>query len=505
MNETIEESAGPIESVPFQGLGVDILESLDLPVLVIGCDCKVSGFNQAAATLFSLGPWDAGLSVREIPLFSSIKLFEELCADVIRNGIPSQGEVRDAKGCWFVLRIAAYRGSDRQIVGALLTLTNVTVVRESLEQAVHDREYTKAIINTVIDPLVVLDEDLQIQTANQSFYTMLKVSRQETQGVRILELGNTDWVPALQTILKNSGCANQPLDPIEVEHEFPTIGRRKVLLNARPISGKGNFKQLILLSIHDITARKRVEEELAESLEREKAAGRMKDNFLAMLSHELRTPLNPILLIASDSAHNPEIPAETRAQFEVILKNVEVEARLIDDLLDLSQVNHGKLKLNKQIVDAQTVLQEAINIVQGNIDEKQIRVTSRLNAEQHFISADVLRLQQIFWNILKNAIKFTSRGGKIIIETSSPIESGQFNIKISDNGMGMTPEELERLFSPFSQGDHVRDRFSNYGGLGLGLAISKKLVELHSGHIGAASDGRGCGASFVVEFPLAKR
>lgn len=503
MNKSIDGSAGPIESAPLRAPGVDVIESIDLPVLVIGCDYKVSSFNQAAAILFSLGPWDVGLSVREIPLFSGIKIFEELCADVIRNGMPSQGEVRDAKGCWFVLRIAAYRGSDQRIVGAVLTLTNVTAVRESLEQAVHDREYTKAIINTVIDPLVVLDEDSQIQTANQAFYTMLKASREETQGVLIFDLGNTDWVPALQTLLKDTFSANRSLDPIEVEHEFPTIGRRKVLLNARPISGKGNFKRLILLSIHDITVRKRAEQELAESLEREKAAGRMKDNFLAMLSHELRTPLNPILLIASDSAHNPEIPAKTRAQFETILKNVEVEARLIDDLLDLSQVNHGKLKLNTQIMDAHTVLQEALKTVQGQIAEKQIHITSHLNAEQHFISADAVRLQQIFWNVLKNAVKFTSKGGKISIETSSPVESGQFNVKISDDGMGMTPEELERLFSPFSQGDHVSDRSSNYGGLGLGLAISKKLAELHSGHIGAASDGRGYGASFIIEFPLA--
>jgi PAS domain S-box-containing protein len=411
----------------------------------------------------------------------------------------------------------------------------------------------------------------------------------------------------------------------EVEHEFPTIGRRKVLLNARPISGKGNFKQLILLSIHDITerkkaeeatarlaaivefsddaiiskdlsgvittwnkgaerlfgyrgqeaigqsvtmlipperadelpdileriqkgesieqyetvrrrkdgtlldisltvspivdkegriigaskisrditARKRAEQELAECLEREKVAGRMKDNFLAMLSHELRTPLNPVLLIASDSAHNPEIPADIRAQFEVILKNVEVEVQLIDDLLDLSQINHGKLKLKMEIVDAHAVLDEAIKTMQGQIDEKQIHVESHLNAEQHFIAADAVRLKQIFWNILKNAVKFTSKGGKIKIESFSPAESGQFNLKISDTGMGMTPEELERLFSAFSQGDHVRDKFSNYGGLGLGLAISKRLVELHSGRIGAASNGRGCGAAFSVEFPLA--
>ncbi len=265
MKGPMSESDGAIKAVPLRALGLEIIESIDLPVLVIGCDSKISGFNQAAATLFSLRPSDVGRLAREIRILSSIKRFEDLCADVIGGGPASQGEVRDTNGCWFVLRIAAYRGSDQQINGAVLTLTNVTAVRESLEQAVHDREYTKAILNTVIDPLVVLDEDLQIQTANQAFYTMLQVSREETRGGRLPELGSTDWVIALETLLKNSRSTDLPATAIEVEHEFPTIGHRKVLLNARPISGKGNFKPLILLSIHDITERKRAEERLREN------------------------------------------------------------------------------------------------------------------------------------------------------------------------------------------------------------------------------------------------
>jgi signal transduction histidine kinase len=260
----------------------------------------------------------------------------------------------------------------------------------------------------------------------------------------------------------------------------------------------------------DISVRKESERKLVELLDREKAArqeaeeaARMKDHFLATLSHELRTPLNPVLLIASDSAENDALPVEVRAQFEVILKNVEVEARLIDDLLDLSRINHGKFNLKLKTVDAHSVLQEAINTVQNQMREKRIRGAFKLDAERHRINADPVRLQQVFWNVLNNAIKFTPEEGQISVETFSPNGAGSFGMRITDTGIGMTADELKRVFLPFTQGDHSNGKSVNYGGLGLGLALSKKLVELHSGSIQAASRGRYLGCSFVIEFPLA--
>jgi signal transduction histidine kinase len=252
------------------------------------------------------------------------------------------------------------------------------------------------------------------------------------------------------------------------------------------------------------------EKKYRDSFEREKAARqetenamRVKDHFLATLSHELRTPLNPVLLIASDAATNLDLPEEIRAQFEVILKNVEVEAQLIDDLLDLSRISHGKLNMKMREIDAHRVLQEALQTIQGQIQQKRIKVAVDFKAEQSVISADSVRLQQIFWNVLRNAVKFTPEEGKISIKTFPTKWQCGFGVTITDSGIGMTPEELSSAFLPFSQGDHTRERFANYGGLGLGLAISQKLVELHSGNISAMSDGRGHGASFTMEFPLA--
>ncbi len=253
------------------------------------------------------------------------------------------------------------------------------------------------------------------------------------------------------------------------------------------------------------------EEKYRQSFEREKVARqeaenaiRVKDHFLATLSHELRTPLNPVLLIASDAVENPDLPAEVRRQFDVILKNIEVEAQLIDDLLDLSRISHGKLKLKMQTVDVHSVLREALQTVQGQIQQKRIQTAVELKAERPVISADSVRLQQIFWNVLRNAVKFTPEQGKISIRTFPVRRDGGFGVTITDSGIGMTPEELNSAFSAFAQGDHTKDRSANYGGMGLGLAISKKLVELHSGSIQAMSDGRGRGSSFTIEFPSAR-
>jgi signal transduction histidine kinase len=251
--------------------------------------------------------------------------------------------------------------------------------------------------------------------------------------------------------------------------------------------------------------------QLEESFKREKvvremaeAAGRAKDNFLAALSHELRTPLNPVLLIASDSAENDDFPPDVRAQFKTILQNVEVEARLIDDLLDMTRINNGKLNLRMETVNAHTILREALRTTQVDISAKGIRLSTHLAAEQTMVSADPVRLQQVFWNVLKNAVKFTPEGGKITIETFLTTARDRINISITDTGIGMNSEELERIFSAFSQGDHNQENSSRYGGLGLGLAISRKLVEFHSGQISALSHGRNEGSTFSIELPLAR-
>ena len=243
--------------------GIDIVDSIDVPTIVIGGDGAVVRFNPAAATLLSLSPASLCRPAREIPLLKDVKRLEELCQDAIGHGSSFQCEVRSATdGSWFILRIAPRMRSEQQVDSAVLTFQNVTAFRASLEQAVYEREYTKAILNAVIDCLVVLDDDCRVQAANQAFYTKFQVSREQAHGARLYDIGSQDWeVPRLQKFLKEAAAENQ--SAAEFEHEFPAIGRRTVMLNARRLplkasqpSQAGNVREMTLLVIEDITERK---------------------------------------------------------------------------------------------------------------------------------------------------------------------------------------------------------------------------------------------------------
>jgi PAS domain S-box-containing protein len=238
---------------------VGILDTVDLPIVAIGRDFTVARFNRGAAAVLGLTPSDIGRSPRDIRVLTNVIDLEKVCAQVIADGAPFRREVRDGDR-WFLLRIAPYTRSDRQIGGTVLTFTNVTAFRASMEQAIYEREYTKAILNTVIGPLVVLDADLRVQTANRAFYAMFQVTREETQGVPLYDLGNHDWdTPRLWTLLKETISDNGEFQTLEVEHDFPAIGRRTVLLDARRLSREGNPRHMILLAFQDITERKEAE------------------------------------------------------------------------------------------------------------------------------------------------------------------------------------------------------------------------------------------------------
>jgi len=240
---------------------------------------------------------------------------------------------------------------------------------------------------------------------------------------------------------------------------------------------------------------------LRESEAQAKAASRAKDDFLAALSHELRTPLNPVLLLATEAANNPQIAPEVRSDFETIARNVELEARLIDDLLDLTRIERGKVALEMRSLEVHAILQDALTMAREEIDQKQIGLSVRLDAERHAVVGDEVRLKQIFWNVIKNAAKFTPERGQIIIATTA--DADELTIKVTDTGIGMLPAELARIFEAFSQGDHAKQGGPHrFGGMGLGLAISRMMAKLHSGSITAISEGRNHGTTVLIKLPL---
>jgi HAMP domain-containing protein/signal transduction histidine kinase len=230
-------------------------------------------------------------------------------------------------------------------------------------------------------------------------------------------------------------------------------------------------------------------------LEEKARSNLAKDQFLAMLSHELRTPLTPVLASALALENEPDLPNDIHESLQMIRRNVELEARLIDDLLDLTRIDRGKVQLNFEVVDAHTLLQNALDICQAEIDRKHLKRSLNLRAQKIHMRADPARLQQIFWNLINNAVKFTPANGQITITTSND-SGGQLRVEIADTGLGIEPETLPKIFDAFEQGGRTQS-----GGLGLGLAISKTLVEAHKGIIAAQSDGRNKGSNFTLVFP----
>lgn len=228
------------------------------------------------------------------------------------------------------------------------------------------------------------------------------------------------------------------------------------------------------------------------------AANRIKDEFLATLSHELRTPLTSLLGWSSILRQLEDDPVRLKQGLEAIERNARTQARLIDDLLDVSRIVLGKLHLNVHPIDFSTVIQAAVNVIRPAAEAKAIYLEYRHQPGLATICGDPARLQQIVWNLLSNAVKFTPQHGHI--EVTLERESSNARLRVTDSGQGIAPEFLPRVFDRFRQADSSTTR--NYGGLGLGLAIVRHLVELHGGNVSADSAGKGKGAIFSVSFPL---
>jgi PAS domain S-box len=227
-------------------------------------------------------------------------------------------------------------------------------------------------------------------------------------------------------------------------------------------------------------------------------ASKAKDHFVAVLSHELRTPLTPVLLVAQMLSRRTDLPLDVQQALEMIANNVQIEARFIDDLLDMTRLTRGKLEIAREVVDVHEVVRQAVEVSRGDMEAKSQKLIISLRAKRHTIIGDRTRLQQVFWNLLKNASKFTPKGGEIRIQSQS--KANRIATIVSDNGIGIDPRTLPLIFNAFTQGS--KEVTKEFGGLGLGLAISQATVDAHSGSLRAQSRGPDRGATFIVELPL---
>ena len=248
----------------------------------------------------------------------------------------------------------------------------------------------------------------------------------------------------------------------------------------------------------DITERTQTSEKLREAKEAAEAANRSKDRFLAVLSHELRTPLTPVLMTAASLEHDPNLRPNVREDMAMIRRNIEMETKLIDDLLDVTRIASGKLELRTEPLDLNNAVHHVCSMCRPQLLGQETELTLDLSGDVGFISGDPARFEQVLWNVLKNAVKFTPRKGKVHV-ASKRLSPARVEIRITDTGAGIAADLMPRIFDAFEQGSTYITRV--FGGLGLGLAISKALVELHGGSIRAESAGAGHGATFIIEVP----
>ena len=485
----------------------NLISSTNIPILMLGSDLRIRRFTPFAQRILHLIPTDIGRPLGDINHLLDLPDLEAQILTVINTLTSHQQEVQDREGHWYDLQIRPYRTIDNKIDGAMVMLVDIDALKRGMAQLEYSRNYAQAIVETVREPLIVLDGNLQVFTANRSFYRTFEATTADTEQRSIFELGNEQWnIPKLRQLLLEILPTDSQLQDFEVEHDFEQIGHKIMLLNARKMT-PAEGGDSILLAIEDITDRKRLEAELNYTVAQEQlarsaaeSANRAKDEFLSMVSHELRNPLGAILGWAQLLRTKKFDEARTKHALETIEYSAKTQDRLIEDLLDVSAIASGKLRLNTRTIAVGSIVQTAIDIAQLSATAKQIQLEINLDPAPEQIVGDPDRLQQIISNLLVNAIKFTPAQGRVSIKLAYLPTTAQ--ISISDTGCGIVAEFLPFVFDHWSQADSIYTRSTS--GLGLGLSIVRSLVALHDGTVTVASPGTGQGSTFTVSLPLLK-
>jgi two-component system, chemotaxis family, CheB/CheR fusion protein len=352
------------------------------------------------------------------------------------------------------------------------------------------RDHSAAIIDTIREGLLVLDSDFCVMQANHSFYECFNTRPSDTIDHSLFDLGDGQWnIPLLHELLEKVLPEKRVLRDYEMTHNFPAIGERVMLLNARHLPEEHTGKEMILLAIEDIT----------ERLDAVKKADLRKSDFLSMLAHELRNPLSPIRNAAALLSAKEQNPNNLRYH-QVIDRQINKLSRLIDDLLDVTRFTRGNIMLRKEPIDLLRTVNNAVEANRHSLEEKHLELSQSLPTMPLVVVADATRLEQAIGNLLENAAKYTDPQGKIAL-TLELERDDEAVLRIRDNGVGIAPEVLANIFDIFYQADRTLDR--SRGGVGIGLSLARRLVEMHNGRLEAFSDGLGKGSEFVIRLPLA--
>jgi two-component system CheB/CheR fusion protein len=483
---------------------VNVLASVEIPVIIVDLQLRVRRFTPTMKRLARFIPEDVGRPIDDLKLKLQVHDLPVRIKDVIDGLAPREWEVQDQDGCWFRMQIRPYRAADNRLDGAVLSFVDVDALKHALSDAEGARDYARSIVETVTSALLVLDAKTHVMSANDAFHEMFALSTSGAEEKSLFELGGGLFdEPAVHRALDEALTKHTHFTDLELTLQTPHRGRKVVTLTGRPLYGA--VGPMILLAIDDVTALRALEEERAQLLESERQArveaeraNRAKDLFLATLSHELRTPLSTMLMSAQILKHVAKGDPRLERASVAIERSANAQTRLVDDLLDVSRIVSGKLRLDLGPVDLAAIVLEAVDIARPSAQAKALELSLRIEGEIGVVFGDASRLLQVVGNLLTNAIKFTPHAGHVSVRLERIDEKAR--LTVADDGVGIRPEVLPQLFSRFFQADSSVTR--SHGGLGLGLSIVRHLVEVHQGEVHAESSGEGTGSTLIVTLPL---
>jgi two-component system CheB/CheR fusion protein len=484
---------------------MNVLASVEIPIIIVDQELRVRRFTPRISDIASFMPSDLGRPINDLRLKVNLENLDEKVREVIRTMAVKEWEVQGEDGRWFRLQVRPYRTTDNRLDGAVLSFVDVDILKHALSDSERARDYVQRIVEAVPTPLVVLDADLRVKSATPAFYELVALSREAVAGKGFLDLDAAAFdLPVVRRALLEGAHEPVIFDELDISAEFSRTGRKELSLTARSISLEPSAAQT-LLAVVDVTQVRQLEAQRAQLLRSEtnaraeaERANKAKDLFLATLSHELRTPLSTTLMQAQvlkrAAAGDPRIHRASAA----IERSVTTQSRLIEDLLDVSRIVSGKMVLDLRNVDLQDIVRNAADMSRPSAEAKSVALDVSIDEQVGSVYGDAVRLQQVVSNLLTNAIKFTPREGRISLRLEQL--EGQAVLTVTDTGMGIPADVLPHLFEQFVQADSSVTR--THGGLGLGLAIVRHLVEAHGGEVSAFSAGEGQGATFRVTLPV---
>jgi len=410
------------------------------------------------------------------------------------NHFETERMTKDGSRLPVSLTISPIYNSKGKIIGVSKIVRNITERKQAQTALKKSEEHFRALADNMTQLAWMSDAEGAIFWYNQRWFEYTGTTLEDMQGWGWEKVHHPDQLPRVLAVWTEHLSAGK-----DFEDTFLLLGAdgryRWFLTRAVPIRDTGGKVRSWFGTNTDVTEQRSAADALRRAKEEAEAASRAKDDFLAALSHELRTPLTPVLMMATALEADPALPAGMRDQLAMMRRNIELEARLIDDLLDLTRISHGKLAIMPVVTDVHEVLKHTAEIVLSDRLGKDVNISFEQQAVRHHALADPARIQQVFWNLIKNAIKFSPYGQSITVSTQNDAD-GRLIVTVADNGVGISAEALPNIFKAFDQGDNAGQH--RYGGLGLGLAISKAITEAHGATISVESAGPGLGAAFTI-------